>query len=145
MKEAEGGSGLKSASSVKSVRNCVFTFRVLLEVGVVRKRRFVGVLIAVPYSMSSSVCLLFFMCCADVVKTELIFLTNTDRHESTTCLPSEASLFLFPLDAAPTAEPRTAGTSGRSRGTPGPLPSPKHLFGLLVSFQASNTNSSRIL
>lgn len=39
------------------------TLRVLLGVAVARKRRLAGVWMAVPYSMSSSVCLLFFSCC----------------------------------------------------------------------------------
>lgn len=38
------------------------TLRALFGVGVARKRRLTGVWMAVPYSMSSSVCLLFFRC-----------------------------------------------------------------------------------
>lgn len=40
------------------------TLRVLLGVAVARKRRLAGVWVVVPYSMSSSICLLFFRCCS---------------------------------------------------------------------------------
>lgn len=66
--EPEDGRQLLSTKnlyqSYKSELQTRFTiFRDLFGVAEPRNLRLVGVLTAVPYSMSSSVCLLFFRCC----------------------------------------------------------------------------------
>lgn len=118
-----------------------FTFRDLFGVVVPRNLRLVGVRTAVPYSMSSSVCLLFLRCCYEFVKRSVnTFLSkhtgytyNTTRQARLPFLVSP-SLSLF--GAAPTVPPHTAGTSGCWPETHDPVHSPMHQSGLSISFQA---------